>query len=519
MPAAPVETYFHCTYAKNLSGIAKRGLVPSALPNLRRAAPGNFRGVYLTEQDGLPVWFGKLEDWAWHDSDDPIGDGLVPVVLKVSTSCRLFEDELGSSDARARAAICPRPIPPGAIRVWNGTSWIPVRDHADVDLTLAFDRDEAEDEEDSPGWFKPTNRNPLFPLNDRALSARANPEPARLRAPSAAAIANPRRPPAAVVERYSSGGCVWLALALHDRYGWPIHAQIERAHPPYVAHAFVRRPDGACVDVLGPQREADRFAGEEREFSRAGFIDFVAKSNATTRAAVLAEYAREKPDADAVIERHLRAALADGGLAARRANPGVARPRATPPAALAETYYHCTFSRNLPGIAKRGLVPSELPNMSRRVVGNHRGVYLTERGGMHFWFSKLAQWAWHDSRDPRRDGLVPVVLKVSTSCRLIEDEKGSRDASARAAVCPRPIPPGAIRVWNGTEWIPVREHTSLDLNASFHWRDGEDLGLRMFFRNPLFPMAESGIVMRKNPMRRRSAERACRQSRVRRRTR
>ena len=171
MPAAPAETYFHCTYAKNLPGIAKRGLVPSPAPGLLRAVAKNHRGVYLTEPGGILFWFGRLEAWAFHDSDDAYEEGLVPVVLKVNTSCRLIEDELGTEHARARAAVCPRPIPPGAIRVWDGADWIPVRDYELIDLRQAC----TWDDEDRFDGFKYSNQNPLNPLNDRVLPARSNP--------------------------------------------------------------------------------------------------------------------------------------------------------------------------------------------------------------------------------------------------------------------------------------------------------------------------------------------------------
>lgn len=84
----PVETYYHCTYARNLAAIAKRGLRPSATPVLQRAAPGNLRGVYLSDADGVPFWFRKLIDWASHDSDNPVEDGMIPVVR----SCRGIGD-------------------------------------------------------------------------------------------------------------------------------------------------------------------------------------------------------------------------------------------------------------------------------------------------------------------------------------------------------------------------------------------------------------------------------------------
>jgi hypothetical protein len=348
MPAAPVETYFHCTYAKNLAGIARRGLVPSPTPGLLRAVAKNHRGVYLTEPGGILFWFGRLENWAFNDSDDPLEDGLVPVVLKVTTACKLIEDELGTEHARARAAVCPRPIPPGAIRVWDGTSWIPIRDHESIDLRQAC----TWDEEGQFDGFKYSNQNPLNPLNDRVLSARANPEAS-----------------------------------------WSF---------------------------------------------------------------------------------------------------GHMEPR---------IFYHCTYAKNLSGIARRGLVPSELPNLGRPIKDNHRGIYLTEPGGLHFWFGMLTKWAVHDSRKPLRDGLVPVVLKAITSWDLIEDELGTRDARARAVVSPRKIPPSALRVWNGTGWIPVREHASLDLSASFYRDEDRARGFKRSSQNPLFPMFDAVLPARSNPSR------------------
>jgi hypothetical protein len=65
--------------------------------------------------------------------------------------------------------------------------------------------------------------------------------------------------PEAVVEQYSYGDCMWLALAMHKRFGWPIRCQMHRddEHGDYVAHAYCVMPDGREVDILGPQKQVD----------------------------------------------------------------------------------------------------------------------------------------------------------------------------------------------------------------------------------------------------------------------
>jgi hypothetical protein len=162
----PVETYYHCTYARNLPAIAKRGLRPSATPVLMRAAPGNLRGVYLSDADGVPFWFRKLIDWAQHDSDNPVEDGMVPVVLRVTTVCNTVEDVAGSQDSRSEAVVCSRPIVPGAIRVWNGSSWVTVSQGVDQDRGAQWVEDE---DFDLGGYYELLGpyESPLMP-RDRA---------------------------------------------------------------------------------------------------------------------------------------------------------------------------------------------------------------------------------------------------------------------------------------------------------------------------------------------------------------
>lgn len=61
-------------------------------------------------------------------------------------------------------------------------------------------------------------------------------------------------PPADVMARYLDGDCMWLAQALHRRFGWQIRAQMAWAgEDAYVVHAYCVMPDGRELDIRGPQ--------------------------------------------------------------------------------------------------------------------------------------------------------------------------------------------------------------------------------------------------------------------------
>jgi hypothetical protein len=51
------------------------------------------------------------------------------------------------------------------------------------------------------------------------------------------------------IERFTRGDCLYLARALQQRTGWPIHS-FEFAGSPCL-HAFVLMPDGRGLDVNG----------------------------------------------------------------------------------------------------------------------------------------------------------------------------------------------------------------------------------------------------------------------------
>jgi len=117
-------------------------------------------------------------------------------------------------------------------------------------------------------------------------------------------MADVSTPPDEIVARYSNGRCMWLALALHERYGWQIRAQIEHDLPEhggdYVAHAYCVLPDGREADVLGIQDSVDLFSTDEvRDFTPEGLLAFIKADPASAKAI------QEMADAHAVIDRYL----------------------------------------------------------------------------------------------------------------------------------------------------------------------------------------------------------------------
>lgn len=102
------------------------------------------------------------------------------------------------------------------------------------------------------------------------------------------------------VETYSYGKCMWLALALHDRFGWPIVADIDDG--PDLAHAFVVHPSGLEVDVCGFQTRCDRFGTRCTSMSREELVRFLAATNDTTEEEIWARYHQERPEAERVAE-------------------------------------------------------------------------------------------------------------------------------------------------------------------------------------------------------------------------
>lgn len=164
---------YHVTYFNRLEGIASAGLRPRMARSIGAASYDAHasKGVFLTEADGVSFWYSRAEAFAEHNSDNPMEDGLVPVVLQIDpagfTMEELSDDELGSRDAFAGAYIHPTGIEAEHIDVWDGEGWILVEDWQEIDVEQAFDREESEDEYNEDGelevWHTFKQDSPLEP--------------------------------------------------------------------------------------------------------------------------------------------------------------------------------------------------------------------------------------------------------------------------------------------------------------------------------------------------------------------
>lgn len=107
-----------------------------------------------------------------------------------------------------------------------------------------------------------------------------------------------------ILKKYSYGYCMWLTLALHDRYGWDIYAQIDFIDKDnkkmYISHSFVTMPNGYEVDIYGPQEKVDRFTNNIVKLTRKQFLSLISKSNPNSD--VEFEYRKVKEEVDSVID-------------------------------------------------------------------------------------------------------------------------------------------------------------------------------------------------------------------------
>lgn len=159
---------YHVTYDGRLPGIAQEGLRAGRGRSIGGASyDAHVSGaVFLTEADGVPFWFHKAEEWANHASDDPLGDELTPVVLRVDyesiiDACE--EDEHGTRDAMYDAWRCTTVVEPGEIEVWDGDAWVEVDEG--VDPEGSYDQ-WTEDDGERYVTLRRDDENPLFPFKD-----------------------------------------------------------------------------------------------------------------------------------------------------------------------------------------------------------------------------------------------------------------------------------------------------------------------------------------------------------------
>jgi hypothetical protein len=165
-----LDPLYHVTYYNRLGSISNAGLKPRMARSI--GAPGYDshaqKGVFLTEKEGIKFWYSRAEDFANYNSDTPLEDGLVPVVLKIDPDGfdeeKILEDELGTKDSFNDAYIINDTISPDYIEVWDGTTWLSIQDWQDIDTTQAFDKEEIEGEDGEPEeYYLFKYNNPLEP--------------------------------------------------------------------------------------------------------------------------------------------------------------------------------------------------------------------------------------------------------------------------------------------------------------------------------------------------------------------
>lgn len=141
---------YHVTYYQNLESIDDHGLQTGGGQSLGRG--GGYQShstgsLFLTEESGIPFWYTRMEEWADHRSDNPLEDGLVPVVLRLHWPTDLQWDELGSKDSRSDAFITSSKIDPEMIEFYDGNGWQPISEWQSLDPYVAMEVEEVENPE------------------------------------------------------------------------------------------------------------------------------------------------------------------------------------------------------------------------------------------------------------------------------------------------------------------------------------------------------------------------------------
>jgi len=154
---------YHVTFSGRLAGIAEDGLEPGSGRTFQSFA-GYARGwVFLTDEDGLRGWFYKIHGIAEGESDDPVDEGWVPVVLRTTRDVEVEDDPEGNRDVSEGKSYRTREkIDADDLEVWTGHAWVPVDEWESLDPELGVTR-EIEDDE-TLVWLDDADASGLFPL-------------------------------------------------------------------------------------------------------------------------------------------------------------------------------------------------------------------------------------------------------------------------------------------------------------------------------------------------------------------
>lgn len=135
----PDNYLYHVTYHGRLPSIAETGLQPNQGRGIGTGAyDSNRQGrVFFAEPDGVFHWHSLAEDHAEAGSDDPVEDGLVPVVLRARRRAvgRTQEDEVANRESiHSNAVYKEGQVGPQHLQVYNGKAWVPINQHEDLPI-------------------------------------------------------------------------------------------------------------------------------------------------------------------------------------------------------------------------------------------------------------------------------------------------------------------------------------------------------------------------------------------------
>ncbi|MGA7861224.1 MAG: hypothetical protein WCB19_05145, partial [Thermoplasmata archaeon] len=129
---------YHVTYSGRLESIIWQGLEVNRASSIGELHEEHRKGrSFFTEWTGVSFWYQRAVEWAYHNSDNPVEDGLTPVVIRTREMKRLDvqPDEIGTTDAVADAYFTEKSIPAKRLEVWNGKQWVRLTEDALASMT------------------------------------------------------------------------------------------------------------------------------------------------------------------------------------------------------------------------------------------------------------------------------------------------------------------------------------------------------------------------------------------------
>lgn len=159
----PDNYLYHVTYYAHLGSIEEHGLNPEhSAKSIGGSALEAHKGesLFFTEAEGIDYWLSKSSDWAFHNHDEPMENGWIPVILRIPFPDDFEEDddwvvdEVGEMDSGHDAFMIEASFAPDELELFYDGKWIPIGKWRDVDEEKSYDEGgyPVEDEENPFYW-------------------------------------------------------------------------------------------------------------------------------------------------------------------------------------------------------------------------------------------------------------------------------------------------------------------------------------------------------------------------------